>query len=87
MRDYQEWTGSVIARVHSFRVWVDRVVILMTTTNNSSGKAQLFFTNYVINGKQISEGAGADETLPTVTRPPKRYSEMRRVAARPMARY
>lgn len=44
------------------------VIILMTTTNNSSGKAQMFFTNYVVDGKQINEGAGSDETLPTVSR-------------------
>jgi len=65
---YQTWTGSIATKVHSFRIWDNNVAILMTATNNSSGKAQVFFSNYAVGGKQVNEAAGSDQTLPSVTR-------------------
>lgn len=66
--EFDKWTGTVTTKVHSFRIWDDRVIIFMLTTNNSSGKANVLLTDYAVGGKQVHEGAGSSETLPEVTR-------------------
>ena len=66
--EFDKWTGTVTSRVHSFRIWDNRVIVFMLTSNDSSGKVRVLLTDYAVGGKQVGEGAGSSETLPEVTR-------------------
>lgn len=65
--EYDHWTGSVTATIHSFRYFDNSVKIVVTTKNDSNVNAELMFTSYTSGGQQFGQAMG-DEALPGITR-------------------
>jgi len=61
--EYDRWTGSVDATVHSFRLFDGKLQIVVTNTNHASAEGGLSFLDYTANGKGYS-GSCCGEALP-----------------------
>lgn len=66
--EYDEWTGTILAKVHSFRRFDNNVFVLVTMKNDSTTGADVWLKNYVVDGRQFDSSVISDDTLPGVTR-------------------
>jgi hypothetical protein len=64
--EYDSWKGSVVATVHSFRLFDGQLQIVMTNTNHATAEGGLSFTDYAANGKGYN-GMCCGMALPNTT--------------------